>query len=865
LSVKTKILSMLTAILLTVSIAGTVTLHVIAAANQDAEFINFLGRQRMLSQLMGKSVLGYAMEKHILDDIRENIVELDNHITSLRKVYTQNVTSLAMELGANLSMQPEQEPHPAIPFPATFTRMINEDYASVSGTDINIIAENPINSRRGFISKADHDAKAYLSENPQGVFFAHQEQLSGLLLSFYTADRATVPECVTCHSETKNTSYQMGDLLGLRRYDMHFTGNAGVVRRALSPSLEVYYNSEKAFSQTLNAVKNGGTYPLDLDMTKYGEIPAINEPAMRETIFGIEAILNKFRSSVDTIAIGKFVGLDGHKALQSVVTNSNELLMRSDRLVSQFTAYANKKQNSIRYAVLSMILVVFLVVTGIYLFFVARIINPLGQMTNFMMRLASGATGDDVPLREQTDEIGNMAKAVDVFRLNAIERRKAEKALQEAHDNMELQVAERTSELAAATSVANKANMAKSEFLASMSHELRTPLNAVLGFAQLMQYNASEPLSPAQREHVDHIITGGNHLLDLVDEILDLARIEADQFTFSVNEIDINKIIANCVSLTANLGRQRNISIVDNLSGAETPLIRTDEQRFTQILLNLLSNAVKYNRDGGTVTIDGYDTENGFLRIEVADTGFGIAEQDRDSVFQIFHRLGSDPTKAREGTGIGLTVSKLLVERMAGRIGFESEVDIGTTFWVEFPLASNEEVLIWTEAFRIGIEPLDKDHQTLVSLLNRVSQTSIDTGDITLVLEELTDYTLYHFEREEAVMEACGYSALGEHRKLHEDLEKRLGTIVDEWRRSPDPKQLSRIRKFMRGWLFDHIINVDAGIARFASGKNREIQQAMERLENGAGTTPLPETRNKAGRDHIGGLGAPDLGLDKSF
>jgi len=459
-------------------------------------------------------------------------------------------------------------------------------------------------------------------------------------------------------------------------------------------------------------------------MTKYDEIPAINEPAMRETIFGIEAILNKFRSSVDTIAIGKFVGLDGHKALQSVVTNSNELLMRSDRLVSQFTAYANKKQNSIRYAVLSMILVVFLVVTGIYLFFVARIINPLGQMTNFMMRLASGATEDDVPLREQTDEIGNMAKAVDVFRLNAIERRKAEKALQEAHDNMELQVAERTSELAAATSVANKANMAKSEFLASMSHELRTPLNAVLGFAQLMQYNASEPLSPAQREHVDHIITGGNHLLDLVDEILDLARIEADQFTFSVNEIDINKIVANCVSLTANLGHQRNISIVDNLSGAETPL------------------------------------------------------------------------------------------------------------------ASNEEVLIWTEAFRIGIEPLDKDHQTLVSLLNRVSQTSIDTGDITLVLEELTDYTLYHFEREEAVMEACGYSAIGEHRELHEDLEKRLGTIVDEWRRSPDPKQLSRIRKFMRGWMFDHISNVDAGIARFASGKNREIQQAMERLETGAGNAP---------------------------
>lgn len=251
-----------------------------------------------------------------------------------------------------------------------------------------------------------------------------------------------------------------------------------------------------------------------------------------------------------------------------------------------------------------------------------------------------------------------------------------------------------TEELLVAKQEAEKANTAKSEFLASMSHELRTPLNAVLGFAQMLEYDAQNPLSTVQKEHVDSILYGGNHLLELVNEVLDLAKIEANQLTLFVEEVTVGEVIADCVAMTNLLGEQRGITIVNHVCDGPLVVLRTDKMRMKQALLNLISNAIKFNKDHGTVTIDGGETDDGFLRISVTDTGVGIAKADHASVFHMFHRLGADPTIAQEGTGIGLTVTKLLVERMAGRIGFESEVGVGSTFWLELPLASNEDVII---------------------------------------------------------------------------------------------------------------------------------------------------------------------------
>jgi len=378
---------------------------------------------------------------------------------------------------------------------------------------------------------------------------------------------------------------------------------------------------------------------------------------------------------------------------------------------------------------------------------------------------------------------------------------------------------------------AEKANEVKSEFLASMSHELRTPLNAVLGFAQLLQFDPNAPLSPVQNAHVESILEGGNHLLELVNEILDLAKIEANRLNLSFEEVSANDTVADCVGLSLPLADLRNIAIVNQFSGEALVLLRTDRLRLKQSLLNLLSNAVRYNNDGGTVTVNGRTTTNGFLHLSVTDTGVGIAAKHQRHVFQMFHRLDADPMLAREGTGIGLTVTKLLIERMAGQVGFESEEGVGSTFWIELPLASNEDVMIWADTMRIGVDSIDKDHQTIISLLNRVTQEANNDSVLDRSVDDLIDYTRYHFRREEAVMEACNYPDLEKHRDMHKTLADQVNKLANTWRSEHDPELLCQFRKFLRDWLFHHIMQADGDIAQFTKGKEQAIKTALQPFE----------------------------------
>ena len=226
------------------------------------------------------------------------------------------------------------------------------------------------------------------------------------------------------------------------------------------------------------------------------------------------------------------------------------------------------------------------------------------------------------------------------------------------------------------------ANQAKTEFLSRMSHELRTPLNAILGFAQLLEISKKEPITTNQRGHVHQIVQGGNHLLSLINDVLDISRVEAGHLTISLEPVRVLDAFREACELAKPLAEERDIQIEIPKEPSGKLYILADRQRLKQVCLNLLSNAIKYNHQGGRVTITHEKRPDQQLRISVADTGSGIPSEKLKQIFTPFERLGAEKSEV-EGTGLGLALSSHLIELMGGTIGVESQVGKGSTFWIE--------------------------------------------------------------------------------------------------------------------------------------------------------------------------------------
>jgi len=240
--------------------------------------------------------------------------------------------------------------------------------------------------------------------------------------------------------------------------------------------------------------------------------------------------------------------------------------------------------------------------------------------------------------------------------------------------------------LSRAKELADKANMAKSDFLSKMSHELRTPLNAILGFSQLLRTDEDEPLSSEQSESVKHINQAGQHLLDLINEILDLSTIESGNLKLKMERHQPNDFLIECIGMIEILAKKHHIafSYQDLIPSNEPVFVAVDYRRIKQVLLNLLSNAIKYNKPKGSVILQCERIHSEQLRISIIDTGLGMSDEFIEELFVPFSR--ANKSQSIEGTGIGLTISKQLIESMQGKISLETQLGEGSTFYIDLPI-----------------------------------------------------------------------------------------------------------------------------------------------------------------------------------
>jgi signal transduction histidine kinase len=413
-------------------------------------------------------------------------------------------------------------------------------------------------------------------------------------------------------------------------------------------------------------------WALIQDDSRLPEFPPVLKEAVARTHWAyFTDLANRRNQLVESLSMNKPATMNAEAWVRLSNKGAGAVMAISSTALDLTEQYAtDQAATARRHFLIAIVLMLASIALAVFaaLYLIWGVIRPLRAITQSMQAIAAGKFKTEIPFGDRQDEVGQFAAALKMFRDSSVQRAKLEKEL------IESRVAQETAETS---------NRVKSEFLANMSHELRTPLNAIIGFSDMMQHRIFGPMHKGYEEYAGLINESGNHLLNLVSDILDLAKIEAGKFAIDLHEVNLAETVDYSLRMTRRRAESNGITLVATMP--EGPMLLTaDPRACKQILLNLLSNAVKFTRKGGTVEVIAA-VESGKVVLKVRDTGIGIPTSVLSRIGEAFEQANNDPMLAREGTGLGLALVKALVAQHGGVLRIESQEKIGTTVTVELP------------------------------------------------------------------------------------------------------------------------------------------------------------------------------------
>lgn len=407
-SLKFKVFGLFALLFLVVAISGIVITYNLLESADDTKVANALGRQRMLTQAMSKSSLNYSISQSRKKTVQKNIEDLDRYITMMRGTFAQTVIKPAKAAQLGISMDPASETHPAVPFPATFTRMVNEKVGKGRDLSVNIISEDPVNPDQVLATELDKEANSFLKANPDKTFTKVYQDDGKLFMSVFTADKATVKVCASCHTTMKGKEFKVGDILGIRHFKMVYANDVATGQAELNATLDEYNNASKIFGETLNAAKSGGKYPTDLALTNYTTMEAINDGGLQQGMSATEALFSEFKKSVATLLSAE-VGSDNYRKAQfNIIEQGNQLREKSNKLVTDYTTIANEKQENIFWSVGISSAISLVLLIGVALFLARMVIQPIQKMSEVLKETAQGNLQTKELAVNSKDEVGTL-------------------------------------------------------------------------------------------------------------------------------------------------------------------------------------------------------------------------------------------------------------------------------------------------------------------------------------------------------------------------------------------------------------------------------------------------------------------------